>query len=223
MAAPSRKPCTCCLTFWWAEVVCWIARTYPRPRVAVRSERARTGLSAIDMTIKRVKAVFLDRDGVINQTVFRRGAQRAPQDLSEWAWIDGVHDTLRALSARGYALIVCTNQPDVVRGWQTRDRVDAFHALIERELPVSRIYACFHDTADACACRKPKPGMLLRAAEELSVELARSWMIGDRASDIEAGRAAGCQTVLMRGPTQSEQASADHEIRALPELLAIIR
>lgn len=168
------------------------------------------------------KAVFLDRDGVINHTVFRRGAQRAPQDLSEWAWIDGVHDTLRALSARDYALIVCTNQPDVVRGWQTREQVDVFHALIERELPVSRIYACFHDGAEACECRKPKPGMLLQAARELEVDLAASWMIGDRSSDVEAGRAAGCRTVLMHGAARVEPASADHEIRTLGELLAII-
>src|ERR1700755_2314749 len=105
-----------------------------------------------------MKAVFLDRDGVINHTVLRRGAQRAPQDLSEWTWVAGVHDTLRELAARGYSLFVCTNQPDVVRGWQTREQVDEFHALIERELPVTRIYACFHDGAAACECRKPRPG-----------------------------------------------------------------
>lgn len=168
------------------------------------------------------KAVFLDRDGVINQTVFRRGAERAPQDLSEWAWIKGVHETLRTLAARDYALIVCTNQPDVVRGWQTREQVEVFHALIERELPVSRIYACFHDHADACECRKPKPGMLLQATRELGVDLAGSWMIGDRSSDVEAGRAAGCRTVLMRGAAHVEPISADHEIRTLSELLAII-
>jgi len=168
------------------------------------------------------KAVFLDRDGVINQTVFRRGAQRAPQDLSEWAWIDGVHETLRTLAARDYTLIVCTNQPDVVRGWQTREQVDVFHALIARELPVSRIYACFHDHAEACECRKPKPGMLLRAAHELNVDLSSSWMIGDRTSDVEAGLAAGCRTVLMRGAAAVERGSAHHEIHTLSELLAII-
>lgn len=168
------------------------------------------------------KAVFLDRDGVINQTVFRRGAERAPQDLSEWAWIDGVHTTLQTLSRRGYVLIVCTNQPDVVRGWQSREQVDAFHALIERELPISRIFACFHDNAEACACRKPKPGMLLQAARELDVDLACSWMVGDRSSDIEAGHAAGCRTVLMRGLAYVEPATPEHEIRTLTELLGII-
>src|SRR6478735_5169345 len=97
-----------------------------------------------------LKAVFLDRDGVLNHTVLRRGAQRAPQDLSEWRWLDGVHETLAVLHSRGYALFVCTNQPDVSRGWQTREQVEEFHALIHRELPVRRIYACFHDNEAAC-------------------------------------------------------------------------
>lgn len=171
-----------------------------------------------------MKAVFLDRDGVINHTIFRRGAQRAPRDLTEWVWMDGVHDTLRELSARGYTLFVCTNQPDIARGWQTREQVDAFHALIERELPVARIYACFHDTNAGCECRKPLPGMLLQAAREFGVELARSWMVGDRASDIQAGRAAGCRSVFMRhaaNPTE-DTAGADWEIRNLRELLSLI-
>jgi D-glycero-D-manno-heptose 1,7-bisphosphate phosphatase len=171
-----------------------------------------------------LKAVFLDRDGVINQTVIRRGAPRAPQDLSEWVWIDGVHETLLELRARGYLLLVCTNQPDVVRGWQTREQVDEFHRLIERELPIARVYACFHDDAAACSCRKPRPGMLLQGAQEFSVDLASSWMVGDRASDIEAGRTAGCRTVFMRHPPDESplERAADHEIRALRELLGII-
>jgi D-glycero-D-manno-heptose 1,7-bisphosphate phosphatase len=169
------------------------------------------------------KAVFLDRDGVINHTVFRRGAQRAPQDMQEWVWIEGVHDTLRELSARGYLLFVCTNQPDVVRGWQTREQVDEFHALIARELPVARVYACFHDNAAACACRKPQPGMLLQAGLEFAVDYTSSWMVGDRASDIAAGRAAGCRTVLFRGASSEATAEADHAVSGLRELLAIIR
>lgn len=171
----------------------------------------------------RAKAVFLDRDGVINQTVMRRGAPRAPQDLSEWAWIEGVHDTLATLSARGYVLVVCTNQPDVSRGWQTREQVDEFHALIARELPVARIYACFHDNAAACACRKPKPGMLLDASAELGIDLTQSFMVGDRAGDVEAGRAAGCRTILLRdAPGIDADSSADHQIFRLRELLDII-
>lgn len=168
------------------------------------------------------RAVFLDRDGVINRTVMRRGAARAPQDLSEWAWIDGVHETLRELQARGYVLLVCTNQPDVIRGWQTREQVEQFHDLIVRELPVSRIYACFHDDSAACACRKPKPGMILQGGREFGIELASSFMVGDRTSDVEAGRAAGCRTIYLRSDAEALASGADHEIRALRELLAII-
>jgi D-glycero-D-manno-heptose 1,7-bisphosphate phosphatase len=171
-----------------------------------------------------MKAVFLDRDGVINRTVVRRGAPRAPQDMSEWAWIEGIHDTLVALRARGYALLVCTNQPDVSRGWQTREQVDEFHRLVERELPISRIYACFHDNAAACECRKPKPGMLLQGSTDFGIDLAQSFMVGDRQTDIEAGRAAGCRTIYLRHANDSSpRTSADHEIRALRELLELVR
>lgn len=169
------------------------------------------------------KAVFLDRDGVINDTVMRRGARRAPQDMREWVWIDQVHATLEALSGRGYALFVCTNQPDVRRGWQTRERVDAFHELLLRELPVTRVFACFHDEADGCACRKPKPGMILQASAEFDIDLSGSFMVGDRASDIEAGHQAGCTTIHFRHPHDSSVTDAEHEIRSLAELLAIIR
>ena len=174
------------------------------------------------MTFQR-RAVFLDRDGVINDTVWRRGARRAPQDIDEWVWIDQVHATLQALSARGYALFVCTNQPDVRRGWQTRERVDAFHELLMRELPLARVFACFHDDADDCACRKPKPGLLLQASAEFDIELSSSFMVGDRGSDIEAGRRAGCTTIHLRHPHDAAVTGADHEIRSLTELLAIIR
>lgn len=176
------------------------------------------------MTTERVRAVFLDRDGVINGTVMRRGAARAPQDLSEWTWIEGVHETLHALHASRYLLIVCTNQPDVVRGWQTREQVELFHRHIVSELPVARIYACFHDAADACACRKPRPGMLLSASADFNVDLTQSFMVGDRASDVEAGRAAGCRTIHLRHPSDAQAPTgADHEISRLRELLDIIR
>jgi len=172
----------------------------------------------------RAKAVFLDRDGVINRMYFRKGAYRSPQEPSEWAYLDGVEATLQALRDRGYLLLVCTNQPDVARGWLRREVVDEFHRRLATDLPVSRIYACFHDDASACACRKPKPGMLLQGGEEFHVDLAQSWMVGDRWKDIEAGRAAGCRTVYLRHDHDQEASGGpDFEIRALPELLEIIR
>jgi D-glycero-D-manno-heptose 1,7-bisphosphate phosphatase len=169
------------------------------------------------------KAVFLDRDGVINVPMVRDGLPFAPKDLSEFAFMEGVHDTLRTLSARGYVLLVCTNQPDVARGWQRQEQVDEFHALIRAELPIARIYACYHDNAHACACRKPKPGMLMQGSEEFDIDLKQSFMVGDRWKDIEAGRAAGCRTVYLRhGYDEASAHSPDYEITRMSELLAII-
>ena len=169
------------------------------------------------------RAVFLDRDGVINQTVFYRGKQRAPRNLAEWQWMPQLHETLAVLRSRGYLLVVCTNQPDVSRGWQTREQVDAFHELVMRELPVARVYACFHDNDHDCACRKPEPGMLLDAKRDFGIDVSRSFMVGDREGDILAGRAAGCQTIHLRHPEdESPQAGADHEITVLSELLPLI-
>jgi D-glycero-D-manno-heptose 1,7-bisphosphate phosphatase len=172
----------------------------------------------------RPKAVFFDRDGVINTTVFRKGAHRAPQDMTEFAYVEGVKPTLDALHARGFVLLVCTNQPDVARGWQDRDMVLAFHRKIELDLPVARIYACFHDDTDDCSCRKPKPGLLLQGSDEFDLDLSQSWMIGDRWKDIEAGRAAGCRTVYMRHEHDVQPShEPDYEIRRLEQLLDIIQ
>lgn len=172
---------------------------------------------------QRSRAVFLDRDGVINLTVFRKGAQRAPQDLNEFAYVGGVQATLEALAARGYVLLVCTNQPDVARGWQAIERVHEIHAKIERELPVSRVYACFHDDAHDCLCRKPKPGMLVQGGQEFEIDLQQSWMVGDRAKDIEAGKAAGCRTIYLRHDHDSAPSgNPDYEITKLEQLLEII-
>jgi D-glycero-D-manno-heptose 1,7-bisphosphate phosphatase len=168
------------------------------------------------------KAVFLDRDGVINRAIVRDRKPFPPQDLSEFVWMDGIHETLRALHARGYVLVVFTNQPDIARGTQTQQQLDQFHARILNELPIARIYACVHDDADQCDCRKPKPGMLMSASSDFDLDLSRSWVVGDRWRDIEAGRAAGCRTVLIQHGYDERAAIPDHTIRRIPELLDII-
>jgi D-glycero-D-manno-heptose 1,7-bisphosphate phosphatase len=166
------------------------------------------------------KAVFLDRDGVINRPIVRDGRPYPPRDLSEFAWMDGVHETLRSLHARGFMLLVFTNQPDVARGTQTREQVEELHSLVLRELPVTRIYSCFHDDGDDCACRKPKPGMIFQARDEYGIDLHGSWVVGDRWRDIEAGRAAGCRTVYVRhGYTETPAEGYDHVVTGLNELL----
>jgi D-glycero-D-manno-heptose 1,7-bisphosphate phosphatase len=164
------------------------------------------------------RAVFLDRDGVINANVQRDGKPVAPTQLAEFHLLPGVEDAVRRLKAAGFTVIVCTNQPDVTNGRTSRAVVDDMHALVRSKLDVDDIKVCFHTDQDACACRKPKPGMLLAAACEHGVDLAQSYMIGDRWRDTEAGRAAGCRTIFIDyGCAQDGPNEPDHVAGSLPE------
>ena len=143
------------------------------------------------------KAVFLDRDGVINRAVVRDGKPYPPASVDEMILLPRVGEALHALKAAGFMLIVVTNQPDVARGTTPRAAVDAIHEALMAALPLDEIRCCFHDDHDACSCRKPKPGALLDAAAEHDVSLPDSFMVGDRWRDIEAGQAAGVRTILI--------------------------
>ena len=143
------------------------------------------------------RAVFLDRDGVLNRGVLHGGKSFAPFSLEDLEILPGVPEALAMLRAAGYLLIVCTNQPDVRRGHATRAQVDAINASLRADLRLDDVRVCFHDDEDECACRKPKPGLLYAAAVDHEIQLARSFMVGDRWRDIGAGKAAGCTTVLV--------------------------
>lgn len=142
------------------------------------------------------RAVFLDRDGVINRATVRDGKPFAPATIDELEVLDGVPDALVKLRDAGFRLIVVTNQPDVARGTQTRETVEAMHVRLMSELAVDDVVTCYHD-GDACDCRKPKPGALLDAAQRHGLELERSFMVGDRWRDIEAGQRAGCRCLFV--------------------------
>jgi D-glycero-D-manno-heptose 1,7-bisphosphate phosphatase len=141
------------------------------------------------------RAVFLDRDGVLNRAVVRQGRPYPPASAAELDIVPGVRECLLALKRLGFLLIVVTNQPDVARGTQTLERVEEINAALRAALPLDDVLACFHDDADGCACRKPRPGLLLEAARRHGIDLAGSFMVGDRWRDVEAGAAAGCRTV----------------------------
>ena len=143
------------------------------------------------------KAVFLDRDGVLVIPEFREGRSFAPVTLEGYRFYPDAPQALSRLKAAGYRLIVVTNQPDVGKGLVSQLVADEMHERLRKALPLDLIKACFHTQLTNCACRKPKPGMLLDAARELGIDLAESYMVGDRASDVEAGEAAGCRTVFI--------------------------
>ena len=146
---------------------------------------------------ERRRAVFLDRDGVISRAVVRHGKPHPPARVEDLEVLPGAAEALQRLKTAGYLLIVVTNQPDVARGVQSRAAVEAMHARLASMLPIDEFRACYHDDGDACACRKPNPGLLLDAARAHGVDLHASVMVGDRWRDVEAGRRAGCTTVFL--------------------------
>lgn len=168
-------------------------------------------------------AVFLDRDGVINRTQVRDGVPRPPASVQDLEILPGVAEALRALKAHGYALVVVTNQPDVARGSTTRRSVEDIHERISRDLCLDAILTCFHDDSDDCDCRKPRPGLLLRAAREFGLDVASSFMVGDRWRDLEAGVRAGCKTFYIdAGYAQPDPVSYDYRVRSLHEAAQIV-
>jgi D-glycero-D-manno-heptose 1,7-bisphosphate phosphatase len=162
------------------------------------------------------RAVFLDRDGVLNRGVMQQGRPFAPVSVSELELMPGVADALAQLSAAGFLLIVVTNQPDIVRGRATRAGVDAIHDWMREHLPLTAIRVCFHDDQDLCACRKPKPGLLVAAAVDYEIQLERSFMVGDRWRDVGAGKAAGCTAILVNRFPEPLQVAPDRELTDLP-------
>lgn len=167
------------------------------------------------------RAIFLDRDGVLNRTIFRNGKPRAPYTLEEFSLITGVEEAIEKLRREGFKLIVVTNQPDVARGWVSRGAVDLVNQKLFELLPLDDIEVCFHTDEDRCDCRKPQPGMLLTAAEKWNVNLPESYMIGDRNSDVLAGKRAGCKTVLV-GENESDEEGSDHQASTLLTALSFI-
>jgi D-glycero-D-manno-heptose 1,7-bisphosphate phosphatase len=143
------------------------------------------------------RAVFLDRDGVLVVPEFRDGRSFAPRRIADFRLYEEAAPCLERMKTAGFKLVVVTNQPDVGNGLVERAVIEEMHHRLATALPVDAIEVCYHAPSDNCDCRKPKPGMLRRAAGRLGLDCARSIMIGDRGSDVAAGRAAGCRTIFI--------------------------
>ena len=169
------------------------------------------------------RAVFLDRDGVLNANLERDGRPVAPTNLEEFRLLPGVEAATGRLKQAGFLLVVVTNQPDVSSGRTPRSVVETMHARLRQSLPIDDIKVCYHRDEDRCACRKPLPGLIDEAAEEHDIDRNRSYLVGDRWRDIEAGQRAGCTTILIDyGYPQERPMQPDKVVASLTEAAEFI-
>jgi D-glycero-D-manno-heptose 1,7-bisphosphate phosphatase len=174
----------------WRETDAWVHDT----ELWAHLERARFAGRT------RRPAVFLDRDGVLNEVRLDKGMPLPPASAADLRIVEGAREALERLHNAGFALVVVTNQPDVPRGATTRESVEEINGALRARLPIDSVYTCYHDTGDGCDCRKPRPGLLWRAARDLGLDLSRSWLVGDRWVDVSAAKAAGVASVLVDRP-----------------------
>ena len=143
------------------------------------------------------KAVFLDRDGVINKAFVKDGLPKSPNSLNELKILPGVKESILRLKELGFICLVVTNQPDVPRGKINKNTVIEMNNFLKKEIKLDDIFVCYHDDKDNCNCRKPKPGLLLQASKKWNVDFKKSFIIGDRWRDIQAGEKIGCKTIFL--------------------------
>lgn len=166
----------------------------------------------------RSKAVFLDRDGVINESAVRDGKPYAPRLLSEFRLFQGVPEAIADLKKAGFIVIVVTNQPDVGHGFIEQSTLDAMHSQLKTSAPVDEILVCPHRQDAGCDCRKPKPGLILDAMQRWNIQAEGSYMVGDRWNDVVAGKAAGLYTIFLdRGYSEKLTTPPDLTVRSLRE------
>lgn len=162
------------------------------------------------------RAVFFDRDGVLTELVARDGKPASPRRVDEFRLAEGAADAVRRLRAAGLLVFVVTNQPDVARGLLDVRDLAMMHAILQEALGPNEVMVCPHDDVDGCDCRKPEPGMLLELARRWNVDLARSFLVGDTWKDIQAGRRAGCRTILI-GRALDRDPASDAAVQGLGE------
>lgn len=169
---------------------------------------------------RRRRAVFLDRDGVLNEVVERDGKPASPRSLDQFRVVPDLAAVNRLREAGLYAFII-TNQPDVSRGHTPVSLLEAMFAQIRAHAHIDDVRACVHDDHHDCACRKPKPGMILDLAAQWNVDVAASYVIGDMWRDMDAARAAGCAGILLRRE-YNRTARADHTAASLTDAVSLI-
>ena len=171
------------------------------------------------------RAIFLDRDGVINEVVFREGNNRkpiAPWKIEEFKIIPGIKKPLAKLSQMGFHIFVVTNQPDIAKGVIKYNAVKKMNDIVINELPIDEIMVCSHIDSDDCNCRKPKPGMIISLAKKWGINLEDSFLIGDNWKDIESGKAADCRTILI-DKLYNKTVKSDYRVENLTMSVEVVK
>jgi D-glycero-D-manno-heptose 1,7-bisphosphate phosphatase len=159
----------------------------------------------------KTKAIFLDRDGVLNKAIIINGKPYPPSTVDELEIPKDVYEGIELLKHSGYKLIVITNQPDVARGTTTIEKVDKINDAIVKHLQIDQVISCFHDDCDNCSCRKPKTGMILEAVKKWNIDLSFSYLIGDRWRDIQTAKNVGLSSILINYDYDEKKINADFE------------
>lgn len=169
------------------------------------------------------KAVFLDRDGVINEVIYRDGSEKpsSPWNFEEFKLIPGIKKTLEELNHMGFHLFVISNQPDISRGFIKQGTTEKINQIISESFPISEIKVCPHDDQDNCNCRKPKPGMILDLCKKWNIDQIKSFIIGDNWKDMKAGKSAGLTCIIL-DMTYNKSVDADYRIEKLENAVEII-
>lgn len=168
-------------------------------------------------------AVFLDRDGVLNRSQVVDGKPYAPRRLSDFRLLPHTAAGVAALKAAGFHVVVVTNQPDIGNGLVAENIVTAMNDRLMKKLAVDEVLVCPHSQKAGCLCRKPRPGLLLEAAHRRGIDLSRSYMVGDRVSDIVAGQMAGCYTIFVRrGYSEGEPKACDARANSFAHAVRIV-
>jgi D-glycero-D-manno-heptose 1,7-bisphosphate phosphatase len=168
------------------------------------------------------RAVFFDRDGTLNEAVVVAGKPYPPVGVVQTRLLPGAAACVAEIKRLGFHVAIATNQPDAVTGKTQRASIEAINAYVASACGIDDVRTCWHVDADGCDCRKPKPGLLLAAAREFGLDLSRSVMVGDRWRDVEAGRNAGCATILIGVGYAERSAEPDHRALDLAEVARIV-
>ena len=173
--------------------------------------------------VNKNKAIFFDRDGVLNETLLKDKKPYAPRSIKDFKIISNACSVLNHLTSLEYWIFVITNQPDVGNGYVKKHIVEKMHNIIFDQLPVKEIFTCYHSQNDDCLCRKPKTGLLEQANNKFNLDIKRCFLVGDRFSDIEAGKKFEVQTIMMgSGYGEKLTVKPDFKIKKLEDLKNII-